>query len=195
MIHDMSARARATDRTRTDIVGAVTSLLREEHPAALTVPAVAEAAGVSVRTVYRHFPTKADLLDAASRRYIERLGDGPPASSAGLLGHLHELWELFDEDREAVRVEHRSAEGRALRTRRLAEFRPQVRASVDAEAPGLDVEDRDRLADLVIAVASSGMFLELVDRLDHRPGDAADLATWAVRALLRTARTDGGIRP
>ena len=43
--------------TRERIVHALGEQLTEEHPAALSVPAVARRAGVSVATVYRYFPS------------------------------------------------------------------------------------------------------------------------------------------
>ena len=45
---------------------AVSDLVANDHPAAISVPAVAERAGVGVATVYRYFPTKEALLDAAA---------------------------------------------------------------------------------------------------------------------------------
>ena len=42
--------------------------------AELSMPAVAREAGVSLRTVYRHFPTKRDLLAALAWYLDERMG-------------------------------------------------------------------------------------------------------------------------
>jgi AcrR family transcriptional regulator len=48
----------------------------------VSMPAIAREAGVSIRTVYRHFPTKADVIDALAghvfgRDELERI---PPPS-------------------------------------------------------------------------------------------------------------------
>src|SRR5579859_7550827 len=48
--------------TRELIMRAVVEHLEREGFAEMTVPEVARAAGVSLRTVYRHFPTRDDLL-------------------------------------------------------------------------------------------------------------------------------------
>src|SRR3954453_9419387 len=58
-LHDEHAAA-----TRTRILDAVVDLIVHEHPATLSMPAVASRAGVSLRTVYRYFPTKEALIDA-----------------------------------------------------------------------------------------------------------------------------------
>lgn len=56
-----NARSR---RTRAALVDAARALLEENGPEALTMGAVAERAGVSRRSVYLHFATRADLLVA-----------------------------------------------------------------------------------------------------------------------------------
>ncbi len=56
-----NARSR---RTRAALVDAARALLEEDGPAALTMAATAERAGVSRRSVYLHFATRADLLVA-----------------------------------------------------------------------------------------------------------------------------------
>lgn len=196
MIRVMSVRDRATERTRSEIVESAAALLRDEHPAALTVPAVASRAGVSVRTVYRHFPTKADLIDATSRRYLDQVGlDDLPTSTDELRQHLGRLWATFASDPEGVWAEHRSGAGGELRAARLVRARETVGAAVERHAPSLTDDDEERLVDLVVAMSSSSMFLELVERCGRNVDDAADLVVWAVRTLMDQARDTGGIRP
>ena len=80
-----SLRASQAAATRRRIVDGLLALLAEDHPATLSVPAVARRAGVSVATVYRYFPTKEALLDAGSEvtdQLIEQSG-GPATGSTG----------------------------------------------------------------------------------------------------------------
>ncbi len=190
----MPAAAGITERTRATIVQALADVLTHEHPAAVSVPAVAARAGVSVRTVYRYFPTKAALLDAAASRFQERVAPVPPTGAGGdLQTYLHQMWSAFGSDVEAVRAEHLSPAGRALRARRLPGSRRLVRDAVSAQAPWLEERERDALADLIITVTGSATFLELVDRLGHAPADAADLAAWAVQAMISAAERDGAV--
>jgi len=67
--------------TRRAIVEAVAALLVEGDAGAVSVPAVADRSGVSVRTIYRYFPTKADLIAA-----VGVVDD--PATTAGPLPAL-----------------------------------------------------------------------------------------------------------
>ena len=75
--YDSTLRRQRAAQTRERIVAAG-SRLAHESPAwdwrALTVRAVAGRAGVSERTVYRHFPGERELQDAVMRRLEDEAG-------------------------------------------------------------------------------------------------------------------------
>jgi AcrR family transcriptional regulator len=58
--------------TREQILQTTEEVLRRFGPAKATVVDVARALGVSHGSVYRHFPTKAALREAVTRRWLER---------------------------------------------------------------------------------------------------------------------------
>lgn len=62
-------------QTRTEIAHAAVALFHRDGFDSSTMSDVAEAAGVSRRTVYRHFPTKEDLVFEYPRRWLEQLKD------------------------------------------------------------------------------------------------------------------------
>ncbi|HEY9473148.1 MAG TPA: helix-turn-helix domain-containing protein [Mycobacteriales bacterium] len=66
-----NARSR---RTRAALLAAARALLEEHGPTALTMGATAERAGVSRRSVYLHFATRADLLVALYDHVYEAEG-------------------------------------------------------------------------------------------------------------------------
>jgi len=66
-----NARSR---RTRAVLLDAARQLLEEQGPAALTMSAAAERAGVSRRSVYLHFATRAELLVALYDHVYEAEG-------------------------------------------------------------------------------------------------------------------------
>jgi AcrR family transcriptional regulator len=75
--YDSPTRRRQTAETRDRILGAASALVHGFPTwdwGALTFRAVAERAGVSERTVYRHFPTERELRDAVMRRLEEEAG-------------------------------------------------------------------------------------------------------------------------
>ena len=61
---------RRHQQTRTDIADAAVSLFIERGFSETTMDDVADAAGVSRRTAYRHFPTKDDLVFEQPRRWL-----------------------------------------------------------------------------------------------------------------------------
>ena len=82
-------------------------LLQNDHPDAITYPQVAEAAGVSLRTVYRYFPTRADLLQIAAAWFGE-LTEGArwddPRTVRDLAGAMPQMGRLFDEHTNVFRA-------------------------------------------------------------------------------------------
>lgn len=61
----MNVRTNQLDRTRNAIIDAATQMVfGENDPRAITMQAVADAAGVSHRTLYRHFESRQDLINA-----------------------------------------------------------------------------------------------------------------------------------
>ena len=68
--YTMTARARATEETRTRILDATVELVLTRMAADVSLDAVAQRADVSVQTVLRHFGNRAGLFDAA-RSYAE----------------------------------------------------------------------------------------------------------------------------
>jgi AcrR family transcriptional regulator len=68
--YELKKRAEEMARTRSRITEAAIELHGSVGPARTTMTAVAELAGVERRTLYRHFPTEADLFDACSTHYF-----------------------------------------------------------------------------------------------------------------------------
>jgi AcrR family transcriptional regulator len=64
--YELKRRADEMARTRRRIAEAAVELHGTVGPARTTLSAVAERAGVQRHTVYRHFPTEADLFGACS---------------------------------------------------------------------------------------------------------------------------------
>jgi AcrR family transcriptional regulator len=80
----MSPRADAV-RNRAKILEAAEKVFAARGAAASTEQVAAEA-GVAIGTVFRHFPTKADLLTALLKETLARLGERLTAPGATLFG-------------------------------------------------------------------------------------------------------------
>jgi len=78
--YDNSRREEGARETRRSIVAAARELFVTSGYPATTFAAVAEGAGVSVQTVYSHFPAKRDLLKDVTDQAV--VGDDEPVSIA-----------------------------------------------------------------------------------------------------------------
>jgi AcrR family transcriptional regulator len=68
--YQMRKRAEDVDRTRQRIVEAAVHLHGTAGPAATSIAAIAERAGVTRLTVYRHFPDETTLFEACSGHWL-----------------------------------------------------------------------------------------------------------------------------
>jgi AcrR family transcriptional regulator len=191
-VTDLRDRQRAS--TREQIVDAVHELLQDEHPATISMPQVAARAGTSLRTVYRYFPTKEALVDAAAESFRTTADVvGGEVDVDNLPDYLSQAWAGFAAQGGAIRAQHVTPAGRSLRAARLPRNRTEVRTTVRRLLPDLPDDDVDRLVDVVVALIGSAMYLELVDHLGHDDQDAARLAAWMVRAVVERAGAEGGV--
>jgi AcrR family transcriptional regulator len=69
--YQLRKRADAMEETRRRITEAAVELHGSVGPARTTITAIAERAGVQRQTVYRHFPTEAELIAACSQHFYE----------------------------------------------------------------------------------------------------------------------------
>lgn len=179
-----------TAATRRRIVQAVTAVAANEHPANFTVPAVARAAGVSVRTVYRYFPTKEDLLDA-----IGELGDTPTklrdvesVTIADFLAALPDLFGDLHENRTVLRQQLTNPVLREARGRRLGRRAGAMRGDLaNHDLGSLPDDDADRLVAMCCVLSSSVAMLDLTEQFGLEPEEAGALSRWAIEALLARA--------
>jgi AcrR family transcriptional regulator len=78
--YQLKRRAESRDETRQRIVEATIDLHQTVGGAEATISAIAERAGVTRPTVYRHFPDERTLLTACTSHYLDL--NPPPDSSA-----------------------------------------------------------------------------------------------------------------
>jgi AcrR family transcriptional regulator len=95
--YELRKRADAMADTRLRITEAAMELHGTVGPARTTVSAVAERAGVQRHTVYRHFPTEADLFNACSAHFATMHPWPDPATWNGLSEGLDALYAWYEE--------------------------------------------------------------------------------------------------
>lgn len=118
----MVARAEAAERTGEAILEAAAALWREQALDAITLDAIAERAGVSVRTVIRRFGSKDGVVAACIRSDgagVDAERNRAPPGDVGAA--LEVLLDHYERDGDAV-----------LRTLALEETLPAAKAVIEA---------------------------------------------------------------
>lgn len=149
----------------------------------VTHAAVAKAARVSERTVYRHFPTLRALHDAFAEQQVQRLG--PQWFEQPALADLPRLIEALAERMHAAGafeqlVKHK--EPRALADARRRRF-AGLEAAVAAQLPRASREQVRALALVFQALSSTEMFRRGYQFADLPPAKVAPVLAWAMRVL------------
>lgn len=89
--YTMRARQESVERTQLRITEATVRLHEQVGPAATTVSAIAERAGVTRLTVYRHFPDNEALINACSAHWRARHPRPDPARWAAIRDPVQRL--------------------------------------------------------------------------------------------------------
>lgn len=102
--HTLADRKRRV--TRDAVVDAVIEAIREQG-IDFSVQDAADRAGVTHRTVYRHFPNRDALVDAVAERYeawLAEQGIAEAESIDELLAQIEPLFRLFDQTPDLIRA-------------------------------------------------------------------------------------------
>jgi AcrR family transcriptional regulator len=165
------------DALRDAIVAAAMEQLAEHGYAGCSVAAVAERAGIAVGTVYRHFPTKAELVVRVFRQVVSREVEAVRAASerpGDATGRVVAVFETFA--------------ARALKAPRLAYalLAEPVDALIDAER----LEFRRAFRDVVAEHVADGVRAGVLPAQDAKITAAALVG--AAAEVLIGPLTSGG---
>jgi len=175
--------------TRERILSAVADLLESGGVDELTMPEVAEASGASLRTIYRYFQTREQLLEAAGRWIGEELLKHPyPANLDEVADLFEEGCRDFDERPGLVRVLALSQLGQEVRGYRRRERLESIRRSVRSELAGLD-EQELKQAEAVLAYLHNMLAYTFMREESGMTGEEiGEAAGWAIRTLVADLR-------
>jgi AcrR family transcriptional regulator len=178
------------EATRLRIVEAVARVLAR-GVTELSVPAVAEEAGVSVATVYRHFQTKQELVEGL-RGHYEQMADVHQSDwSSGRFASIEEvLEELPKAAMRYARIE--PALRAAVASGVVDEFRREhrgerlvpIETALRRERPELGPADLRKLRNLTSVLCSSAGLRAFELLTDASPEEAGETVAWAIRRLL-----------
>jgi AcrR family transcriptional regulator len=183
----VSLREQQAELTRERILSAVAELL--ESGPDLTVPDVAEASGVSLRTIYRYYPTREQLLEAAGRWIGDELFKHPyPRSLDDTAERFRTECAHFDERPGLVRALALSQLGREVRSHRRQERMEAIRRALHDEVGDLP-EDELRCAEAVLGYLHNMLAYTTMREENGLTGEQIGAALgWAIGTLVADLR-------
>jgi AcrR family transcriptional regulator len=190
-----STRDRQRDATRASILEAAMSMLRDEPFEQFSHEAVAARAGVAARTVYRHFPARADLIRALWERLRDETGTHWPSTEAEILPATRTQFQTFEAHSALVRASIVAAASTNYPAHGSKEGRAAFRQSLADITSSLPREKSEQLVALCVAIYSAPFWQMLRDRGQLTNDQAADAASWAIGAVIDAARASVGRSP
>jgi AcrR family transcriptional regulator len=192
--YDRSLRDAQAAQTRARILGGLVRTMAR-GVAELSFPAVAKESGVALRTVYRYFPTKRDLLAGLNDYANERTGsvhEPRPHTPEELAEQVRLAFRELDAMDDTLRAAYASALGRDFRHDVGLPWKHQVFAEALAPVTAAIPEpDRTHLLRVIQALGNSHALRIFKDDLDLSAEAAGETVAWLIRTLARLGE-DGG---
>lgn len=184
-IYRSPVRTRRAEDTRARILAALSQLVAKGGVDEVSFKAVAQAAGVTEITVFRHFPNREELLRALWFWLDERLGQrGMPQTERALVEDTPVVLASFDEHAPVIRAALLSNEGRAMRMTMQPDRRAAFTRALANATAGASAAEKARAHAVIQLLYSGYAWLSMRDHwgLDGREAGAA--SAWAIRVLI-----------
>jgi AcrR family transcriptional regulator len=189
-----SLRERQMNATREEILDVAMEMLSDGAGEGFSHEAIAAAAGMGARTVYRHFPDRAQLMQALWVRLRERTNTRFPVREEEIAAMIRAVFHEFDEREGLIRAVLNSAAGTEVRERGGTEGRPAFAQSLGPLLSGRSASGRARVVAVFVAIYSAPFWQLLRDRGGLSGPEAQEAAAWAMETLVNSLREPGASR-
>ena len=176
--------------TRELIVRTAFEMLEQEPFEHFSHETLAKRAGMSARTVYRHFPNRAELLRELWEHLREATQTRFPQSEDDILPFVHTQFQNFEEHEALVRASLVASATRGVITHGSSEGRQAFTGALARLSGKLSEQEGNRLLALCLAIYSAPFWQMLKDRGRLSSDEAADAAAWALKVILAAADPD-----
>ena len=183
-------RERQMKETREAIFRAATEQLADGGLAEFHIPRLAEAARVSVRTVYRHFPTKDALLEAFAEWLDDQVGS-TLSSWVGLdelLDGVETVYAGFDDNEDVLRSHWATPHGRAIREKGRVRRLATLRSIIHEAFPHLSPVEQRHVTAMISLLHSSRTWQAFKDDFGMDGRESGKVVAWAIRTLVGDLR-------
>lgn len=189
--YNQVARAKATEQTRRAILEAAQALFREEELYDFPLDRIAARAGVSTRTLLRHFGSRDGLFEEALADAGAEVVAGREAAPGDVAGAIERLVDHYEEMGDEV-VRSIAAAERYPLARRVVEQGERIHREWVREIFAADLEPlgpREGEKRLALLATATDVYVWRLLRRTHRLDRQATEA--AIRTLVEQARKSG----
>jgi AcrR family transcriptional regulator len=175
--------------TRERILGAVADLLERGDADEVTVPAVADVSGVSLRTIYRYYATREELLEAAGRWIGDELLKHPYPRTLDEVADLYQGGtQDFDERPGLVRALAFSRLGQDVRGYRRRERLEAIGRSLRSELDELSEAELQQAEAVLGYLHNMLAYTTLREENGLSGAEIGEAIGWAIRTLVADLR-------
>jgi AcrR family transcriptional regulator len=189
-VQAVTLRGRQAMATRDEIIDAAMNLLTQHTEEPFSHETIAKWARMGARTVYRYFPSRADLMQALWQRVRDDTHTRFPESERELVPIVRRQFREFDRHEALVRATLASSASRELHDQGSLEGRPAFRRCLKEIFEALPAFEQRRLIAVCLAIYSAPFWRLLRDRGELNGAEASEAGAWAMEAVLKAARSN-----
>jgi len=184
-------RAEQKEATRQRILDAAGRLMEDRGLEEFSFASIAQESGVRERTVYRHFPTKAALIESLCEWFQKRIHYGDFAhTEEELLAKPKQIFPGFEENERLARALWSSPQGRAFRLSNVEERKDGIKAAIADAARGLPPRQARWIAAAIHALLSSATWQSMKDYWGLSGEEAGKASSMAMELILNAVRAN-----
>ncbi|KKM10332.1 TetR family transcriptional regulator [Clostridiales bacterium PH28_bin88] len=174
--------------TRDRILEAVAAIISEGRILEFTVKEVADRAGVSYGSVYRHFPTRESLLEAlyeAAAEIMDQRSPFKPLSLDEIPAMARKTVAIIEEKATILQAFTMALAASNIQPQSRRQRDEVVQQLIAKSAPHLDPETARQAAAIISHLHSSLTWATLKQRFGLTAEETANAITWALQTLIR----------
>lgn len=176
-------------QTRQRIIEAFIALLEESEDGSISTSALAKKAGVSLRTVYRYFPSRDNLLaETADWLNTEVFGLASQDDTDDVVKGFQVAAGKFDSRPDLARILALTRIGRSMRSTFRNELAVQRRKVLWRNTPDISASDRLRAEAVLACLDNVLSWLTLREEFGMDGKDIGATIGWAMELVLNETR-------
>ena len=182
-------RQRQAEELRKTVLETVLAELESRAVEDLSMADVARLSGISLRTLYRYFPDRTSLLQAAGEYWYGSLGIRVDiAAPEDIAASFQEASRRLGSRPKLVRTLIRTEAGRVARSAVRPQRVDAIRAALAPLTAGLDSVTARKASALITYLCSVKSWVSIADESDLSDAEAQAAVAWAIDALIDVLR-------